>query len=178
MHKISYFVILTLAFSVITVGCERSERTATDATASAGSVLPSRLFTAMATEDAISVLDAKSSVAKGDSVVVRGRIGGSAAPFVDGRAMFTIVDASLLACSDTPGDGCKTPWDYCCEPAADIARHAATVRVADADGAPIRVTIKGKGGLNELSSVVVQGVVSQIDGQVMVIDANEISVQQ
>ena len=48
-----------------------------------------------------------------DEVVLVGRIGGSEAPFVDGLAAFTIVDAKVPPCSAE--EGCETPWDYCCE---------------------------------------------------------------
>ena len=46
-----------------------------------------------------------------------GRIGGEEEPMIEGLAAFTIVDPSLKACSDIPGDNCETPWDYCCESA-------------------------------------------------------------
>ena len=51
----------------------------------------------------------------GDKVVVVGRIGGDVNPWVKGRAAFSLVDNSIRACSDIPGDSCPTPWDYCCE---------------------------------------------------------------
>ncbi|MGP1308660.1 MAG: hypothetical protein ACTS27_00490 [Phycisphaerales bacterium] len=175
MMKMTAFVCsATLAVGAAT-GCERSGSGADAPTQASASVLPAGLFAPLPADEAVSVLDAKSAAKEGDSVLVRGRIGGSGSPFVDGRAMFTIVDASMLACSDTPGDSCKTPWDYCCEPAADIAAHAATVRVTDDDGATLRASLKGQGGLAELSTVLVRGTVAQADGIVLVIDATEIA---
>src|SRR5688500_19551994 len=50
-------------------------------------------------------------------VTVVGRIGGSENPWVDDMAAFTIVDPSLKACSDIPGDMCEKHWDYCCDSA-------------------------------------------------------------
>ena len=173
----STLMALAAAALGVAAGCERAQTGASDAASTSGGVIPTGLFASLPVDDAVSVLDAKASAKQGESVLVRGRIGGSGSPFVDGRAMFTIVDASVLACSDTPGDGCKTPWDYCCEQPAGIAKHAATVRVNGEDGSTIRASLKGQGGLRELSTVVVRGTVSQADGAVLVIDAEAISVE-
>lgn len=52
--------------------------------------------------------------AKGDDeVVIVGRIGGMENPWVDGLAVFTIVDPSIKSCHEVGDDGCKKPWDYC-----------------------------------------------------------------
>lgn len=176
MLKNTLLVVSMLAALGAVAACERSEPAASAPSSSGGVTIPAGLFAAAPEGEAVSVLEAKASSSQGDKVLVRGRIGGSAAPFVDGRAMFTIVDASMLACSDTPGDGCKTPWDYCCEQPADIARHAATVQVTGADDSVLRASLKGQGGLRELSTVVVRGTVAQIDDGVLVIDADTISV--
>src|SRR4051812_18917322 len=44
----------------------------------------------------------------GDRVVVVGQVGGSARPFVQGRAGFLLVDPSLR-----PTFECDCPWDFC-----------------------------------------------------------------
>lgn len=177
MLKNSMLIVSTVVAMGLAVGCERAQRAADAPAATSGAEIPSGLFASLPGENAMSVIDAKASAKEGDNVVVRGRIGGSGSPFVEGRAMFTIVDASMLACSDTPGDGCKTPWDYCCEQPADIARHAATVRVNRPDGTVLRASLKDEGGLRELSTIVVRGTVAQSDGSVLVIDADAISVE-
>ncbi|NIL95714.1 MAG: hypothetical protein GTO53_00715, partial [Planctomycetales bacterium] len=48
-----------------------------------------------------------------DEVIVVGRIGGLANPWVEGRAAFSIVDPALKSCHDMGDDDCPTPWDYC-----------------------------------------------------------------
>lgn len=48
-----------------------------------------------------------------DDVVIVGRIGGSAMPWIEGRAAFSIVDLSLKSCADCGSDDCPKPWDYC-----------------------------------------------------------------
>jgi hypothetical protein len=179
MFRFRQIAIPFVALAVVGTGCERAGSDAQSTAApGAGAALPAGLFASIPGDGAMSVLEAKSGAKEGETVLVRGRIGGSVSPFVSGRAMFTIVDGSMLACSDTPDDGCKTPWDYCCEPAADIARHAATVTVVGENGEPLRATLKGQGGLGELSTVLVRGTVVQNDGMVFVLNAEEIATER
>jgi hypothetical protein len=123
-----------------------------------------------------SVAEAKGSVKAGDQVALRGRVGGTSQPFIDGRAAFTIVDNSLKACSDIPGDMCRQPWDYCCETSDSLARHTATISVVSADGKPLRTSLRGLGGIEELSDVVVVGKVAQAEGNVLLVHAESIYV--
>jgi hypothetical protein len=101
------------------------------------------------------VIAARESVEDGDEVTVVGRIGGSVDPWIDGRAAFTIVDPSLKACSDIPGDSCPTPWDYCCE--ASIGESSATVKVVDEKGNLVKADARELLNVKELDTVVVQG---------------------
>jgi len=110
-------------------------------------------------ENVKNVADAKKDVSAGETVAVRGRIGGSSRPFVDGRAVFTIVGEGPLACSDIPGDACKMPWDYCCVPRNEIRKHSATIQIVDENGAPLRTSIKGRRGIRELSDLTIVGTV-------------------
>jgi hypothetical protein len=142
----------------------------------AATALPSDLILEKDPEGAKTVEEIKSSAKPGDKVVVRGRIGGSKAPFVEKRAVFTIMGAGLKACSDDPEDKCKTPWDYCCDTADAIAKHSATIQVVDADGAPLRTGLKGTNGLKELSVVVIQGVVKEAKEKILIINATGIHV--
>jgi len=150
-------------------GCERGgdQSSSGDGAGSAtninaqASLFPAGLFLVDLPADAKDVKSAKAAAKPGDRVVIRGRIGGSLEPFVEGRAIFTLMDKALPACSDNPDDHCTTPWDYCCESPEDIALHAATIRVVGPDGAPLRAGLKGEGGLKELSEVVVVGEVAE-----------------
>jgi hypothetical protein len=85
-----------------------------------------------------------------------GRIGGDENPWIDGRAAFSIVDGSLKACSDIPGDKCEKPWDYCCE-THKLPTSTALIKVVDEDGSLVKVDAKVLLGLKELSTVVVKG---------------------
>ncbi|HYE62065.1 MAG TPA: hypothetical protein VD997_08710 [Phycisphaerales bacterium] len=138
--------------------------------------LPGELFLTAAPADAKPVKQAKQSVKVGDTVAVVGRVGGSRKPFMEDRAVFTLMDPELPACSDNPDDGCKYPWDYCCEKKEDIAASAATIQVVDAAGIPLRVGLKGEHGLKELSRLTVVGKVTQLDGPTMVISATGIHI--
>lgn len=125
-----------------------------------------------------SVIDAKQSAKPGDKIAIRGRIGGSARPFVDGRAVFTIVGRGPHACSDHDDDQCKTPWDYCCTPREELRAHSATVQIVDENGAPIRTGIKGRSGIKELSELTVVGTVVSTDGGSLIIRATGIHVNE
>lgn len=141
--------------------------------------LPDGLLASKAPADAQDIVAAKKTAKKGDRICVRGRIGGSKSPMIDGRAAFTLVDLELPPCNANPEDGCMRPWDYCCEPAARIAAHAATIQVVDAKGKVIRTGLEGTGGLVPLSELVVAGTVVATDGdKLLLISADAIHVDR
>jgi hypothetical protein len=125
------------------------------------------------------VAAAKAAAKQGQEITLVGRIGGSAAPFVDGRAVFTIVDPALKACSDMgDADHCETPWDYCCEPRESLKRNVATVEIAGADGRPLPIAVKGVAGLEPLATVAVTGTVTEAnDAGLLVVRAKRIEVK-
>lgn len=97
----------------------------------------------------------KTSKDQGDVVVI-GRIGGSETPFVKGLAAFEIVDSSLKACSDIPGDKCPKPWDYCCD-LDKLPMSKVLVKVVDRDGEIVMSDARRLLKLKELQTVVVTG---------------------
>ncbi len=105
------------------------------------------------------VLAARGDASVGDSITLVGR----AKDFVTGRAAFTLIDSSLLACSDEgdPMDGaCKTPWDYCCIDPEEVSAACALVELRDAQGL-IKSDVKGLAGLDHLDTVFATGVVEK-----------------
>lgn len=122
-----------------------------------------------------SVTDVKSSAKEGDEVVVRGEVGGSAKPIVEGRAVFNLADPEkLTSCNKKPGDTCATPWDYCCHTPEEIAASTISLQVRGADGRPIATDL-GASGIRPLTALVVKGKVGpRPDPKVLVIDATEI----
>lgn len=125
------------------------------------------------------VASAKPTAATGAEITLVGRIGGSEEPFSADRAVFTIVDPALKACSDMADpDHCKTPWDYCCEDRAAMVRGTATVEIAGADGRPLRVSARGVAGLEPLATVAVTGtVIERNEAGVLVVRAKRIEVR-
>jgi hypothetical protein len=106
-------------------------------------------------KDAVDVLAARKDVKDKQDVVIVGRIGGRPNPWIQGMAVFPIVDRSLKACSELEGDSCKTPWDYCCEPG--LAKATVLVMLVDESGKVVKQSPQALLGVKELSTVVVQG---------------------
>lgn len=129
--------------------------------------------------DGPGVGSAKPGAKVGQTITVVGRIGGSENPFVDGRAVFTIVDPALKSCSDMgDADHCATPWDYCCEPRESLKRNTATVEIAGADGRPLPLSVRGLEGLEPAATIAVTGTVTEAnDAGLLVIRATRIAVK-
>ncbi len=102
--------------------------------------------------DVLGVAQAHNDSRNGDAIAVEGRIGGTARPFVEGLAAFTLVDAKLLGCPDQQGSA--TPWDYCC---SDTAGQLALVQIVGPDAQPVSKDARELLGVAELSKVVVRG---------------------
>jgi hypothetical protein len=101
------------------------------------------------------VIAAREAVKNDDEIVILGRIGGES-PWIENRAAFTIVDPSVEACSDIPGDDCPTPWDYCCR-TDQLPQASALVVLVDQDDAPVPADARALLDVKELSTVVVKG---------------------
>lgn len=167
--------LFALAALAAATGCPQeapAPETAKSEASPAAAAIPGELFLKErpASAEALSAVKAKSK--QGDEVVFEARVGGRAEPFVAKRALFVVADPALPACSENEGDGCKTPWDYCCEDPKDLLRQTATVRFVDAQGKPLAASAKDAGGLTGLKTVVVRGKVSETneDG-LFVVDA-------
>lgn len=95
---------------------------------------------------------ARQSAKNDEDVVVVGRIGGAANPWVDGMAAFMIADVSLEPCTD----GCARPWDYCCD-LDKLPTSKVMVRVVDGQGQVVATESRELLGVKELQTVVVRG---------------------
>jgi hypothetical protein len=88
------------------------------------------------------------------------------------------VDANVKSCAEVEGDACPTPWDLCCEDTQSITANSVTVQVVDDQGHPLKVGLKGHGGLKPLSEVVARGTVKKsADGKAVVLNATEMFVK-
>ena len=141
-----------LVFSTVIVGCAQES----DQPSPNANVDGTKFTLSKEPEDAQDVIQAREDAEEGDDVVLVGRIGGSANPWIKDRAAFTIVDNSLKACSDIPGDQCAKPWDYCCE-TPKLPTSTALVKVVDENGDLVKADARSLLNVEELSTVVVQG---------------------
>ena len=171
-------MLVCVAFTgMVLAGCKQGAEPTPESSSQAA--LPSDLFAATEPAQAKSVEEVKKSAKPGDSVVIRGLVGGSLEPFVESRAVFTLMGTGLKPCGvGSPMPECKTPWDYCCDPPKEIAAHSATIQIVDAGGSPLKLSLKGQHSVKELSDLVVVGKVKQADKNLLVIDANKIYVRK
>ena len=123
---------------------------------------------------AIPVGEAREKTEDGQEVTLVGRIGGSRKPFVDGLAAFTIVDAKVPFCA--PGEGCPTPWDYCCETDA-VKSNIATVKIVSEAGTPVSKSARELLNVKELATVVVKGKAKRDDQGNLTVSANQVFVR-
>jgi hypothetical protein len=141
---------------ILAVGCAQESTTDNGTASSADSVAGSQYLLDEEPTGAQDVVAAREGAKDGDDVLVVGRIGGSGNPWIEGKAAFSIVDGSLKACSDIPGDQCETPWDYCCE-TDKLPSATALVKVVDDDGDLVKTDARDLLKVKPLSTVVVRG---------------------
>jgi hypothetical protein len=163
MHRIACLAVLTMLVPL--TACKDSAPPAGSGTAS-----PVWLLT-QAPADARTVGEIKPSAVEGDTVVLRGRIGGRKDPITPGMAVFIVIDPGVPSCDQIPGDNCSTPWDYCCEPRESLNANSATIQLVDEAGNPIAVDLAGL-GLRPLDEVVVIGTIGpRPSGQILIVRA-------
>jgi len=142
----------TAALFTLTLACGGSGGESGE---TASSDLPERFYAAEAPAGAVDVGVAHAELQDGESAVVRGVVGGSTRPFVEGLAAFTIVDPALESCVGD-GMGCETPWDYCCVDPETMVKQSATIELTDG-GKLLTASPRGFHGLDHLVTVVVEG---------------------
>jgi hypothetical protein len=107
-------------------------------------------------DGAVGVIEARESVEDGASLVLVGRIGGSANPWIDGRAAFMLLDASMQVAAE--GEDCAE-GELCTGDCCSTERLACTtlVKVVDASGRVVPVDSRKLLGLKESDMIVVAG---------------------
>ncbi len=166
--------VLCLAFGVVLVGCSGDDPPSSEPVQHA--VDGSKYLLDDEPEGALDVIKVRETAADGDEVVMVGRIGGSSNPWIEGRAAFSIVDGSLKACSDIPGDECPKPWDYCCE--TTLPTSKALVKVVDDSGSIVVADARRLLNVEELSTVVVTGKAQRDDAGNLTVLAHGIFVKK
>jgi hypothetical protein len=82
---------------------------------------------------AITVLEAKDKGPGDATLVVQGRI----QDITKGFAIVKLMDTELKYCGEVHAEGCKTPWDYCCDTAEAHREHELLVEFRGPDGMPV-----------------------------------------
>jgi len=176
--KLTSTVVILLALVAVLAGCQDEKYPISNATdQDSPPVDGSKFLLDSEPEDAHDVIAARVDAKDGDEIVLVGRIGGGPDPWIDGRAAFTIVDASLKPCNELEGDDCPVPLDYCCE-TSDLSKATALVKVMDADGTLVKADARKLLNVKELATVVVQGKAHRDDAGNFIILATGVYVKK
>jgi hypothetical protein len=156
--KSIWMVPVLFILQLTVLGCRQDATETSDKTPESGTQVVTDTNVLLTTEPqgAENVVAARKSAQDGDELVVVGRIGGGANPWIEGRAVFSIVDESLEACNEIPGDECQTPWDYCCV-TDQLPASTALVKVVDENGDLVQIDARRLLNVKELATVVVLG---------------------
>lgn len=160
--KFRYFTLILGAVTTIgLVGCGDN---ATQLTAESNQVSfdGSKFVLSEEPDGAVGVIAAKQSAADGAPMVLVGRIGGSANPWIEGRAAFTLMDPSVTVVE--PGgdmaDG-EICMDDCC--AAERVACTTLVKFVDDEGRVVPVDSRKLLGVKESDMVVIKGTAKKDD---------------
>ena len=163
MTRVSIGVVFVVSACIaLLTGCSQQTTDSNSLATDEVSVDGSKYLLRSEPDDVLDVITLREEAKDGDSVVVVGRIGGSENPWIQDRAAFWIVDGSLKACSDIPGDSCEKPWDYCCE-THNLPKATALVKVVDDNGDLVQVGARSLLNIKELATVVVTGTAQRDD---------------
>jgi hypothetical protein len=154
MHTLLKQCSLVFIVGLVATGCGRSSNSPAEGSGKgAPAVAGSSYRLSNEPVGAQDVKVARSSAKNDEEVVVVGRIGGDANPWIDGMAAFTIVDLARKPCEE---DGCQVPWDYCCD-LDDLPNSKAMVKVVDGQGQVVPTESRQLLGVKELQTIVARG---------------------
>lgn len=153
--KATITILTVLTVTIATVGCGSASDSATSQ-ATAVSFDGSKYVLADEPDGAVGVIAARGEAKDGDSIVMVGRVGGATNPWIEGRAAFTLLDASksVVATGSESKDGEICMGDCC---ANERAACTALVTVVDDSQRVIPVDSRKLFGLAANDMVVVRG---------------------
>lgn len=135
--------------------------------------LPDGVLAAQAPADAVDVVAARSTPEPGATITVRGVIGGRSKPIADQRAIFTIMDQSLV-CETACGQG----WSGCGSAPEAVKAGIATVQIVDLEGKPLAAALEGANGLVPGATVIIRGVVAPAsNADLLIVTAQQIHIE-
>lgn len=146
MHHRTHALLLSITM-LSAVGCGGSSGRANEAPAPS---IPDHVWSESPLPGAEDVKDARERHKDGDTVVLRGTL----QDFGE-LATFKLVEDSLADCVEM-GDGCETPWDYCCTEPETLSRLTVNVEFLEGE-LPASWPLRGAHGLDHLTEVTVAG---------------------
>jgi hypothetical protein len=155
MRTILFAAMLGTAVAHIS-GCGRAPDTDSVTGTPSNPIDGSRYLLSDEPDDAIGVIEARESAVDGAPITVVGRIGGTTTPWVNGRAAFTLLDASMVLVAEgtDAGEGQICTGDCC---AAERAHATMLVKILDENGRVLAADSRQLLGLAENDMVVVCG---------------------
>jgi len=158
MRSFALMAVLSAVCLPYITGCGKStQSTATAAHATAINIDGSKFLLNKEPTGAVGVIAARESAEDGEPLVLVGRIGGSANPWIDGRAAFMLLDASMSVVAEDEEDlaeGELCTGDCC---ATELLDCTTLVKVVDNRGKLVPVDSRKLLGLKESDMVVVEG---------------------
>ena len=156
-----FFFAIALCLAVTSCGGGDDEASNNQTTDSSALDTLQSLLLPEAPEGAITITEARKRPTPGTKVIVSGKVMGNDNPIIQSRALLTLGDPTRLdSCDLIPGDECPTPWDVCCADPDIVRASIATIQVIDENGKPVKAGLRGLGGLQELSKLIVIGEVA------------------
>ena len=178
MKPIHFLSLLTLLSLPVAVGCGAAgESSVKAAHAAPVSIDGSKFLLDEEPEDAVGVIEAREEAADGQSIVLVGRIGGSTNPWIEGRAAFMLLDASMnvVAEGEDSEEGEICTGDCC---ATERLNCTTLVKVVDAEGKLVAVDSRELLGLKESDMVVIAGKAKKDDSGNFVMLASGVYVRR
>ncbi len=168
--------LLAVSFCLLAAACSNEGAGSSSAPpTAAANELPERFWSPTEPAGAQPVAAVHASAKDGERVVLVGDVGGATRVFVEGAAVFTLVDPALTSC-EGDGMGCATPWDYCCADPAALRKGTATIELRE-DGQTLPSSPRGYHGLDHLSRVVVEGTAERDGSGNLVVVADRLHVR-
>ncbi len=138
-------------------------------------LLPPSTMLSVKPTKSITVAEARKSAVAGKEVTLSGQVGGVIAPFVSKRASMVIADHTTMKACNTTCSGCKTPWDFCCEPPEVRQQNTVTVQFVDQEGMVIRQGLENFEGIKHNSMITIVGKYApESNKEVVIINAEKI----
>lgn len=158
--KSSFAILAAALFSVSTLGCGSGSTEPAVTNATPVSFDGGRYVLADEPDGAVGVIAARQSAKDGEAIVIVGRVGGSANPWIDGRAAFMMLDASKsVVATGTEAKGNEICMGDCC--ALERAACTALVTFVDDHGSVIPVDSRKLLQIAENDMLLVQGKVKK-----------------